>query len=238
LALAAGHSAAASILEHPDRVERDHSTSRSAYDADGQVYSPPDLSAFSVLERGRIVGSAHFDFDAVREAVERNPALAHSVATTTESAVEASAHMGRTEMVDYLLEKGAPCSLPTAVMRNDLARARALLEEDPARVRERGPHDFALLWYPVIGRELMEMAELLFEYGARVEQQHWLGTTALHYAAVGGQTDLGRLLIEKGADVNRVGRKFEASGVTPLQIAEGREQEAFARMLRDHGARG
>ena len=82
------------------------------------------------------------------------------------------------------------------------------------------------------------MAELLFEHGADVEQQHWLGTTALHYAAMGGQADLGRLLIEKGADVNRVGRKFEATGVTPLQIAEGRGQEAFARLLRDHGARG
>jgi ankyrin repeat protein len=141
-------------------------------------------------------------------------------------------------MVDYLLDKGAPCSLPTAVVRNDLARARALLEEDPDRVRERGPHDFALLWYPVIGHGLLEMAELLFEYGADVEQQHWLGTTALHYAAIGGQVDLGRLLIEKGADVNRSGRKFGGTPATPLQLAEGRKNDAFVRLLRDHGARG
>lgn len=237
LALAAGHTDVAALLAHPERVPRDHSTSRRAYDASGAPYSPPDLAAYSILERGRVVGVSHTNFDALRQAIDRAPALVHSVATTTEGAVEASAHMGRRDMVDYLLDRGAPCSLPTAVMRGDLARAKALLAEDPDRVRERGPHDFALLWYPVIGGGLTEMAELLFDHGADVQQQHWLGTTALHYAATGGDVDLGKLLIEKGADVNRAGRKFGGKTATPLQLAESRGRDAFARLLRDHGAR-
>lgn len=237
LAQESGRRETAAVLRSHREIPRDHSTSRTAYDADGNPYAAPDLSAFSVTARGRVVGQAHSDLDAVRQAVSRHPELVHAVATTTEGAVEAGAHMGRGDMVDFLLDRGAPYSLPTAVMRNDLKRARALLEEDALRVNERGPHDFALLWYPVIGHELLEMAELLIDHGAQVERQHWLGTTALHYAAIGGQTEMAALLIEHGADVERVGRKFDPAGVTPLQIAEARGHERLADLLRERGAR-
>jgi ankyrin repeat protein len=122
-------------------------------------------------------------------------------------------------------------------MRNDVERARQLLDEDPARIHEHGPHDFALLWYPVIGGGLTEMAELLVGRGARVEQQHYLGTTALHWAVRGGQRDLVAFLIENGADVNRVGRKFDPAGETPLQTAMQRGHDEVADLLRAKGAR-
>jgi len=238
LALESGQGETAAVLRSHREIPRDHSTSRTAYDVDGKPYAPPDLSAFSVTTRGQVVGQSHTNLDAVRQAVERHPGLVHSVATTTEGAVEAGAHMGRGDIVDFLLGHGAPYSLPTAVMRNDLEHARVLLEEDPLRVNERGAHDFPLLWYPVIGKDLREMAELLIDHGARVERQHWLGTTALHYAAIGGQTEMAALLIERGgADVNRVGRKFDPAGVTALQIAEARGHESLAKLLRERGAR-
>jgi len=176
-------------------------SSRTAYDANGDGYRVPDLSAFAPLAREQLVAASH----------------------------------GK---LDYLLEQGAPCSLPTAVMHGDLDRARTLLDEDPKRIQERGAHDFALLWYPIIGGSGIEAAELLIEYGAEVEDQHFLGTTALHYAALGGQTEMVAFLIEHGADVNRVGRKFGGQGVTPLQMAEARKQEAVAKLLRHRGATG
>jgi hypothetical protein len=189
-----------------------------------------------VVERGRVVGVAHTDLDRLREAVERHPLLAHSVATTTEAAVEAGAHMGRGDIVDFLLERGVPCSLPTAVMRGDTGRVTALLDEDPLRIHERGPHDFALLWYPVIGGGRLDMAKLLLARGADVERQHWLGTTALHFAASRGQFEMAALLIEHGADVNRGGRRFKGTK-TPLQLAEAEGHTELAELLRRHGAR-
>jgi ankyrin repeat protein len=225
------------LIENHDQIPRDHSSSRSVYDLDGEPYRSPDLSAFSIIERTRVVGVSHGGLDALRVAVGRNPSLAHSVAMTTESAVEAGAHMGRPDIVDFLLDRGAAYSLPTAVMRNDLARARVLLDEDPLRIHERGPHDFALLWYPVIGKGLSQMAELLLDHGASVERQHVLGTTALHYASLGGQIEMVQLLIERGADVNRAGRKFAGTRETPLQLAEARGHDKVVRLLRERGAR-
>lgn len=233
----AHHAPVADVLRRHREIPRDHSTSRIAYDVDGHPYATPDLSGFGILERGSVVGSSHTNLDAVREAVERSPLLAHSVATTTEGAIEASAHMGRHDLVDYLLGKGAPYALPTAVMRNDLPRVKQLLDEDPLRIHERGPHDFALLWYPIIGGEHQEMMELLLARGAEVERQDWLGTTALHYAAQGGQTAMAEMLIAHGADVNRAGRKFGGVAKTALEIARERDHAGFVSMLQGHGAR-
>jgi ankyrin repeat protein len=233
----AGQDGAAALLRDHRSIPRDHSTSRLAYDVHGRPFSPGSLEAFSVLVRNRLVGAAHFDLDQVRQTVDRHPELAKSIAATTEGAVEACAHTGNLPIVEYLLERGAPYALPTAVMRNDVERARQLLDEDPARIHEHGPHDFALLWYPVIGGGLTEMAELLVGRGARVEQQHYLGTTALHWAVRGGQRDLVAFLIENGADVNRVGRKFDPAGETPLQTAMQRGHDEVADLLRAKGAR-
>lgn len=236
LARSGGSAAVVRLLEDNLEIPRDHSTSRTAYDVDGRPYTAPELIAFSLVERARVVGISHGALDDLRVAVERNPQLAHSIATTTEAAVEAGAHMGRRDIVDLLLEQGVPYSLPTAVMRGDLPRSRSLLAEDPLRIHERGAHDFPLLWYPVLGKSSLEMAELLLDRGAQIERQHILGTTALHYACVGGQLEMVDLLIERGADVNRVGRKLGGKPLTPLQLAEARGHDAVVRQLRQRGA--
>jgi ankyrin repeat protein len=238
VAAAQGHERVAELLRREGEIPRDHSTSRRAYDAAGNPYTAPDLGAFAVVARSQVVGLAHTDFDEVQRRLELHPELAHAVATTTEAAVEASAHMGRRDLVDYLLDKGAPYSLLTAVMKGDTQAAARLLAEDPLRIHERGPHDFALLWYPIIGRCGTDMAELLLYHGAEVEQQHYLGTTALHFAALGGDIEMAALMIEHGADVNRVGRKFSPEGQTPLALARQRGRDEVAELLLAHGARG
>ncbi|MCB9844694.1 MAG: ankyrin repeat domain-containing protein [Phycisphaeraceae bacterium] len=232
----AGHERAAAMLRDHRSIARDHSTSRRAYDASGAEYRAPDFDGLSIMERGPVVGASHTNLDAVRAAVGRDARLAHSVAMTTEAAVEAGAHMGRHDIVEFLLSHGAPYSLPTAVMRGDAGRVRALLKEDPARITERGAHDFALLWYPVIGGGRIDLMELLLDAGASIEGQHYLGTTALHWAAMNGQVDMAALLIERGADLNRIGRKFSGERLTPLQLALQRGREDVAALLRDRGA--
>ena len=234
------HRAAAERLARHREIPRDVSTSRFAYDVDGKTYSAPEIEpadVAAVVARSTFVGACHSRFDEVRASLAEDPDLVHAVAMTDECAVDAGAHMGRRKIVDLLLEHGAPYSMSTAVMRGDFPRVKALLAEDPRRVHERGPHDFALLWYPVIGEGGIEMTRLLLEAGAEVEYQHHLGTTALHWAALAGNRDMAELLLAHGADLHRRGRKFGAEPASPLDLARQRGQDEMVRYLLDRGAR-
>ncbi|MEZ4897384.1 MAG: ankyrin repeat domain-containing protein [Saprospiraceae bacterium] len=230
-----GHDPVAELLEAHQQIKRTCRTSQTAITADGSTYSvPEDLESIPQYLRSHLVGNAHGNLDFVSKSVSADPRMAHSVATTGEHAVEACAHTGRKDLVDYLLKNGAPYSLPTAVMMNDFTTVTRLLDEDPRRIQERGAHDFALLWYPVIGQCEPGMMKLLLERGALVEEQHFLGTTALHWACLRGQMEMVELLVAHGADVNRTGRKFKAYGERPLQMAK---DEKIADFLKSKGAR-
>lgn len=222
------------LLAGEKAIARTCRSSRDAYTADGSTYELPELKTIAYFLRSKVVGSAHGNLEYVQKALESDPLLAHSIATTNEKAVEACAHTGRKPIVELLLQHGAPYSLPTAVMMGDYSTVKRLLDEDPKRIQERGAHDFALLWYPIIGNCPPDMMQLLLDRGAEVEQQHFLGTTALHWAAMRGEMETAELLIDRGANVNRVGRKFKAAGESPLQLAK---DEKIAGLLRSRGAK-
>ncbi len=214
-----GFAEVVNMLKNHDVIPRTCRTSRVKYDAAGNDYRIPDFGDISLFERRKLVGQSHGNLDYVKEAIKKDPRMAHSVATTSEICVEAGAHMGNKPIVEVLLKSGAPYSLPTAVMMNDIATVKRYLDEDADRIHERGAHDYPLLSYPVIGKCPIEMLELLIDRGGKVEQQHFLGTTALHWAAQRSDLKAVELLISNGADVNRVGRKFKPSGETPRMMA-------------------
>ena len=219
VAEAGGKVAAAAMLTKHREIPRTCRTSRTRYAADGSEYAAPDIRDIPQMDRRRFVGQAHGNLEYVRKATSREPRMVHSVATTSEISVEAGAHIGRKPIVEFLLTNGAPYSLPTAVFMNDREVVKKYLDEDPNRIHERGAHDYPLLWYPIIGRCPVAMMELLIERGASVEQQHFLGTTALHMACLRDNVEMAEFLVAQGADVTRVGRKFNPKGETPLHLA-------------------
>lgn len=229
-----GHQFVWQLLENHQKIARSTYSSRAAYNADGQAYQSPEMQDLPLLDIIGLVGSSHGNIEAVKKAVETDSRMAHSVATTNEKAVEASAHMGRKKLVEFLLQQGAPYSLPTAVMLGDYTTVKRLLDEDPKRIHERAAHDFALLWYPIIGQCDLDMTQLLLDRGANIEAQHYLGTTALHWACIRGPIELVELLIENGADVNRVGRKFGREPRRPLQMTK---DEKIINFLKSKGAK-
>ncbi|WP_428267644.1 ankyrin repeat domain-containing protein, partial [Haliangium sp.] len=237
LAERGGHATVAELLARHHSVPRDHHALRRAYDVHGRAYRPPPLTDVPILAQNRFVGLGHAQFDELRRQLDAEPRLVHALATTTEMAVDAASHTGRRDIADYLLARGAPYPMATAVLRGNRAEVAALFDRAPARIHERGPHDFALLWYPVLGGGDLEMAELLLERGADIDTQHFMGTTALHWAAKAGQRDMVALLTERGAEVDRVGRKFDAGGQTPRQLALAGGHREVARLLEERGAR-
>lgn len=222
------------LLKNHEQIPRTCRTSRTAFDMEGNPYTIPDMSDIPLYLRSKVVGQSHRNFEALQKAVAADSRMAHAVATTSETAVEAGAHMGNKNIVEYLMKNGAPYSLPTAVLMNDFTTVRKMLDEDPNRIHERGAHDFALLWYPIIGGGNLEMTQLLLDRGAKVEEQHFLGTTALHWACMRGPIELVEMLVKNGADVNRLGRKFSAEGKAPLQFTK---DEKIINYLKNKGAR-
>ncbi|MCM2374384.1 ankyrin repeat domain-containing protein [Aporhodopirellula aestuarii] len=87
-----------------------------------------------------------------------------------------------------------------------------------------------------------EAVEVLLKYGADVNQDAIVGTTALHAVAMGGSTQgkgdpnaykrTAEILIRNGADINRRTNKHR----TPLDEAIDNENDAVAKVLRQHGA--
>ncbi|HEV8677138.1 MAG TPA: ankyrin repeat domain-containing protein [Methylomirabilota bacterium] len=79
-----------------------------------------------------------------------------------------------------------------------------------------------------------DLRELIAFISWMQQLPHWdIGYRPLHYAAQGGNTDLARLLIEKGARVGHVAR----GGETALDVAVTRSKVPMATLLIDSGAR-
>jgi hypothetical protein len=61
-----------------------------------------------------------------------------------ESGLGAASHMGRRDIVEFLLEKGARIDIFCAAMMGQLEVVRAFLTLQPKLVDARGPHGFTL----------------------------------------------------------------------------------------------
>lgn len=234
LANAKRHLQVADLLRNNGRIPCDHSTSRFVATEQGQhlEMAVSDLPQDWINEFVRV---SHFDFERVKALLARHPELLHTRATWDERAIEASAHMGRKDMVRFLLDKGAAFSLCTATVMGMTDRVKVFLQEDPHRIYERGPHDFPLMWYPAIGKTSVDVAETLIAAGCDVNS-NLHGRTALHMAVEQGMADLVKLLLSKGADIN-ARAKTESGEVTPLALATKKGQKDIGGLLRAQGGK-
>jgi len=234
LAAELGWSEGERLLADPTALPRDNRGSRFALDANREPIVRPDLSDVPRELQSRVTGSSHVRFDRLRELVKPDPRLVFSISSDDELAIEASAHIGSRDIMRFHLDHGAPLSLPTAVSLGDVASVKAWLADDPTLIHERGAHDFALMWYAAIGGGSIETAELLANAGASVDQES-VGTTALHWCARRGRYDLARWLLDRGANPEAVGYRWDRAGETPLAVAG--DDAKMVGLLREAGAR-
>jgi hypothetical protein len=96
-----------------------------------------------------VVGAAHADLARVKTLVERQPALANAAFDwgfgDWEDALGAAAHMGRRDIAEFLLSRGARPSLFAAAMLGQLDVVKAIVASNPGVQRTRGPHGIPLL---------------------------------------------------------------------------------------------
>ena len=96
-----------------------------------------------------VVGAAHSNLDKVKELVEARPELANATWDwgwgDIETALGAASHMGRRDIAEYLISKGARHDFFTMVMLGQVSAVKAAVEANPGIQRVAGPHGITVL---------------------------------------------------------------------------------------------
>jgi hypothetical protein len=98
---------------------------------------------------------AHSDLDRVKQLLGKEPALINATMDwgggDWETGLGGASHMGRRDIVEYLLEKGARIDIFCAAMLGQLDAVKAFLKLEPKLIDAKGPHGFSLHFHAQVG---------------------------------------------------------------------------------------
>lgn len=98
---------------------------------------------------------AHSDLDMVTKLLHKEPGLINASIDwgggDWETALGGASHMGRRDIVEFLLDKGARIDIFCAAMMGQLDAVRAFLTLQPKLIDARGPHGFTLHFHAQVG---------------------------------------------------------------------------------------
>jgi hypothetical protein len=103
------------------------------------------------------VAKAHGDLDRVKELLNGEPALVNASwdwgGGDWETGLGAAAHVGRRDIAEHLLSKGARMDIYSAAMLGHLDIVKAILAVFPDMKDARGPHGIPLIVHAKMGGE-------------------------------------------------------------------------------------
>ncbi len=124
-------------------------------------YSPPSFKpSWKKPQLNRLLVQdfviyAHSDLDMVKKLLDKEPVLLNGTIDwgggDWESGLGGASHMGRRDIVEYLLEKGARIDIFCAAMMGRLDAVRSFLALQPALIDAKGPHGFTLHFHAQVG---------------------------------------------------------------------------------------
>jgi hypothetical protein len=98
---------------------------------------------------------AHMDLDMVKKLLEKEPGLINATMDwgggDWESGLGGASHMGRRDIVEFLLEKGARIDIFCAAMMGQLDAVKSFLKLQPKLIDAKGPHGFSLHFHAQVG---------------------------------------------------------------------------------------
>jgi len=173
------------------------------------------------------------DVAKVRDILNADVALVDARNAQGQSAVLMACYMGRKEIRDLLLEKGATLQLHEAAAAGNLSRVKKIVEEQPDLAKGYSPDGFPVMALAAaFGHE--DVARYLHGQGADINAAATNGTgyTALTGAVAGSHDSIAKWLAENGANVNY----RYAKGHSPLLEAAANGRLDIVRTLAAHGA--
>ena len=98
---------------------------------------------------------AHSELSMVKTLLEKQPALLNATmdwgAGDWESGLGGASHMGRRDIVEFLLDRGARIDIFCAAMMGRLDAVKSFLTLEPRLIDARGPHGFTLHFHAQVG---------------------------------------------------------------------------------------
>lgn len=172
------------------------------------------------------------DHAAVEAIVEKRPDLARARTDEGLPWTLAAVYRGHPGVADLLLRHGAELDPFSAAALGRTDQLKVLLDRGEAGLGDLSPDGWTPLHLAAFFGH-RETAAMLIDRGAdtAARSNNEIANTPLHAAIAGGRGAVVELLVERGADVNAV-----ANGLTPLDIAAGREDQEMVTYLIAHGA--
>lgn len=100
---------------------------------------------------------AHSDLEMVKKLLDREVGLVNGAIDwgggDWETALGAASHMGRRDIVEHLLERGARIDIFCAAMLGQLEAVKAFLTLQPKLIDAKGPHGFSLHFHAQVGQD-------------------------------------------------------------------------------------
>jgi hypothetical protein len=189
----------------------------------------PQINADLVKQ---FVSKSHADLTTVRDLAGKEPMLARAAwdwgAGDWETGLGAASHMGRRDIAQFLIDRGARIDVFAVFMLGELQPAKTLLAAFPNIHKTPGPHGIPLLSHAVAGKKPAFAAfQLLIEAGADVNAAAWRGMTPLMQAVAADEPDTVRILLDRGANPSA---KTEA-GLTAIDIARKKNSTQIIAMI-------
>jgi len=180
---------------------------------------------FDAIKAGKV--------DEVRQLVQENAALTQARDTSGASAVLVAAYNMKPDVVNALLELGAPVDIFEASVLGKVDRIQEILKASPARASEYAPDGFTPVALAAFFGQPAAVKTLIAA-GADVNAaaKNPLKVAALHAAVAGGKLEIVKALLEAGADPNAQ----QQAGFRPIHEAGTKANRALAEVLLSHGA--
>ena len=169
----------------------------------------------------------------VKEFVAQFPELVHAVHSDgDETGLGAAAHMGEREIVQFLLNQGAPLDISTAAMMGWRDRVARFLKQDSSLATATGAHGCALLYFVALSGDT-EMADMILSHGGGdglIYPLQMRNRPSIHGAVLFGHVSMTQWFLDYGADVTV--RDYDDR--TPLEAAVELGHDKVAALLRYH----
>ena len=142
--------------------------------ADDDVRDYPAPTFKPALKKPRLGGTfiqdfvifGHYDLDMVKKLLDKDPAVLNATVDwgggDWESALGGASHLGRRDIAQFLIDRGARPDIFTAAMLGHLDIVKSLIAAHPALASAKGPHGIPLSVHAKMGgKEAEEVLKYL-----------------------------------------------------------------------------